>query len=255
MDIGARRRPREVLEYFVHHEDIGPSVLANEAAANELYAKVKEHLLAHAKKTGQRTAINGKVVFDAETSRYHIQLETRIRDLPQSSVIDASLFTSGEVVELRRINKQMLEVAEAPFVFTRLNPKKGGGKTATNETPSDVGDAPADVVDAGSAEVHSLPAGLDGDTGKLHSLYELKNFVEAEGRKGAYIQRYKGLGEMNPDQLEETTMLVDKRTLLSVEINDAMEADQIFSTLMGDDVDPRREFIQKNALSVRNLDV
>src|SRR5262249_51236369 len=95
----------------------------------------------------------------------------------------------------------------------------------------------------------------DSDVGHIGSLYELKTFVEAEGRKGAYIQRYKGLGEMNAEQLEETTMNVDRRTLLNVEIDDAMEADQLFSTLMGDDVEPRREFIQRNALNVRNLDI
>ena len=83
----------------------------------------------------------------------------------------------------------------------------------------------------------------------------LLNAVYETGRKGIELQRYKGLGEMNPEQLWETTLDPDVRTLLQVKVGDLAEADEIFAKLMGDVVEPRREFIQENALNVSNLDV
>jgi len=99
---------------------------------------------------------------------------------------------------------------------------------------------------------------ISGETGQdsvVDSRQELMEFFLARAKKGQYIQRYKGLGEMNPGQLWETTMDPDKRVLLQVKIEDAVEADEIFTVLMGDQVEPRREFIENNALNVSNLDV
>ncbi len=89
----------------------------------------------------------------------------------------------------------------------------------------------------------------------LKSLTEVFAYVMEGGKKGQYIQRYKGLGEMNPEQLWETTMNPETRVLLQVRIEDAVEADEIFSTLMGDEVEPRRKFIEAHALTVKNLDI
>ena len=105
-----------------------------------------------------------------------------------------------------------------------------------------IGDAPY-VLEHGNEQV------------EFNRIEELGERVHEVGKKGLAIQRYKGLGEMNPEQLWETTMDPSRRTLLQVRIEDAYEADSLFSTLMGDLVEPRRAFIETNALNVRNLDV
>ena len=101
------------------------------------------------------------------------------------------------------------------------------------------------------------PYAIENGTQKaqLRSLTEVFNYFMESGKKGLAVQRYKGLGEMNPAQLWETTMNPETRVLLQVRIEDAVEANDIFSTLMGDEVEPRRKFIEEHALTVKNLDI
>lgn len=109
----------------------------------------------------------------------------------------------------------------------------------------------------GLKNIGSPPFTINHKNGKLtfNTLSEVLEYVLTSGEKGREIQRYKGLGEMNPDQLWETTMNPEKRTVFQVKIDDAIEADEIFTILMGDQVEPRRKFIYENAINVTNLDI
>jgi DNA gyrase subunit B len=98
-------------------------------------------------------------------------------------------------------------------------------------------------------------AGENGNSEEIATREALLDRVLTAAKKDLSIQRYKGLGEMNPEQLWETTMNPETRTLLQVRIDDAVETDEIFTVLMGDSVEPRRKFIEDNALDVRNLDI
>jgi DNA gyrase subunit B len=114
-----------------------------------------------------------------------------------------------------------------------------------------------DMRSAQLQEIYEKPAtlSLKGDEQRIVGPVALLDAIVAAGRKGISFQRYKGLGEMNPEQLWETTLDPNARTMLQVHVGHAEEAGQIFTTLMGDQVEPRRAFIQENALKVSNLDV
>ncbi len=115
-----------------------------------------------------------------------------------------------------------------------------------------------DLIDEGHVYIAQPPLYRITKGKKINYVYsdkELENKLNAIGKDGIDIQRYKGLGEMNPEQLWETTMNPEDRTLVRVNIEDAVAADEIFTILMGDKVEPRKEFIQENAKKVQNLDI
>ena len=100
-----------------------------------------------------------------------------------------------------------------------------------------------------------MSEGDDAESTELPDIDAVWDHVDTRGHKGMQLQRYKGLGEMNADTLWDTTMNPETRVLLQVRIDDGLEAEKLFSVLMGDQVEPRREFIEQNAMDVRNLDI
>jgi DNA gyrase subunit B len=113
-----------------------------------------------------------------------------------------------------------------------------------------------DVRSLGPAPYFASEEGAKGEKEiEVEDADALWDYIDQRGRKGATIQRYKGLGEMNAEQLWETTLNPDARVMLQVRLDDAVQTDQIFTILMGDQVEPRRQFIEDNALNVKNLDI
>jgi DNA gyrase subunit B len=159
-----------------------------------------------------------EIVEDSEEFIFSAIFTTRVQGSRTTTEIDKGLLDSPSYMRL-------LEVQEK----YRAHSSQSGGVQIWEK----------------NAEESKLVDSIEGTLDHILSL----------GKKGQYIQRYKGLGEMDPEQLWETTMDPTTRTLLQVRIDDAVEADVLFTVLMGDEVDPRRQFIFKNALNVRNLDV
>jgi len=171
------------------------------------------------------------VVSDEEHSLFTLSVEDRSNGYHRSHTIGLEFVAAAEYRTLLS-TYQEIKALKPPMLVTT----GGGGPAAGGEG------APGEAREA-AKEV------------EIHSLDELVTYFLDAGKRGVAINRYKGLGEMNPDQLWATTMNPETRTLLQVRAEDHTEADLMFTTLMGDQVEPRRKFIEDNALDVKNLDI
>jgi DNA gyrase subunit B len=181
-----------------------------------LRGRVQQAIGEHLRARASEEAAPGwRVEPDAEHGGHRLVASTRRSGVLLETALDTEFVRSPDFARLLELAGEVASVGRPPFRLERADAE---------------------------------PESFTGPVELLARLLEL-------GEKGLSIQRYKGLGEMNPEQLAETTMDPARRTLLQVRIPDAVEADEAFTTLMGDEVEPRREFIERNALDVQNLDV
>jgi len=205
-----------VVERRGHPREIVEALVA--AGADREYFADKDKLedLSRALGTPLRSVT---VQRDEEHNRYLLEIEDRSSGYPRHHSIGVEFVTTAEYRTLLA-NRRDISAAD--------------GEVTVSSTP-DAEEKTADTT--------------------LRSLDEIVDYFLTAGKKGVAINRYKGLGEMNPDQLWATTMDPEARTLLQVRAEDHTEADLMFTTLMGDQVEPRRKFIEDNALDVKNLDI
>jgi DNA gyrase subunit B len=175
---------------------------------------------------------------DDEHNAYVLAIEDRAQGYPRSYSIGVDFIASGEYRTLLAAYREVREI-RFPVVVRAT--------AATDEEPEGADGQPAE-------ETKIVRPRRESDA-MLEHVDAFVDYFIAAGKKGIAVNRYKGLGEMNPETLWVTTMNPEHRTLLQVRAEDHAEADQMFTTLMGDQVEPRRKFIEDNALDVRNLDV
>ena len=203
---------------------------------------------------------------DEEHQAFAVAIEDRSGGYPKHHRLDHDFVATGEFRTLAN-SYQDVKGIRGPMIVRSTaameveEPVEGAGAAAANDTA--IGGAPLDEATKLAAEAKPLdasagprqPAKAKDSEVRVETLDDLVEFFTAAGKKGVAINRYKGLGEMNPDTLWDTTMNPETRTLAQVKAEDHMEADLMFTTLMGDQVEPRRKFIEDNALEAKNLDI
>ncbi len=225
-----RGYPREIVEALVS------------AGADREYFADKDKLdeLSRTLTTPARTVTIRR---DEEHNRFQLHVDDRSNGYPRQHTIGVDFVTAADYRTLLA-NRRDLPSLTGEIVVS--------GAEVPDAPPDGAAEGAAATPAAATPARPKKPAVVDV---KLGSLDELVDYFLDAGKKGVAINRYKGLGEMNPDQLWETTMNPGVRTLLQVRAEDHTEADLMFTTLMGDHVEPRRKFIEDNALDVKNLDV
>ena len=198
-------------------------------------------------------------VFDEEHNLWEVKI---VNSQGSEHVINWELASSAECRQLISKFKQIEPYLEPPFVVeavTKAGAASGNGdeaaedETAENELSESDGKSAKKAAKAAPAPAAKTRAAIEPV--EKATARELFDYVKKEGSRGYDVQRYKGLGEMTAPQLWETTMDPERRTLLSVKLEDIAECETIFTTLMGEDVEARRKFIEENALDVKNLDI
>jgi DNA gyrase subunit B len=200
-----------------------------------------------------------EAVFDEEHNLWEVRY---VNSQGSEHVINWELASSAECRQLLSKFKQIEPYLEPPFVVEAI--AKGAAAAAEEEAEEGNAESEAGESDGKSGKKSAKAAPGSGSGSKTRAVIEpvekatareLFEYVKKEGSRGYDVQRYKGLGEMTAPQLWETTMDPERRTLLSVKLEDIAECETIFTTLMGEDVEARRKFIEENALDVKNLDI